>query len=165
MVLMNQSELIKKHGRWFEGEFLSVETPSTSFALLIQWLPPITAFAQWLPPIFVRLVAATRHLSAHLFVFWFNDAADFFAALLTFTSENQGFTIHFCCFEKDCYRTETSAADNIVEDLLLCPFGYFLPPVSGFWCEYIFGLNLSYHISFSFSLVGFSTCCTRRPIH
>jgi len=126
-------------------------TPSTS----------LTAFAQWLPPILVcvRSVAATYSCSLsscdtspYSFVFWSNKATDLFSTLLAFTSKYQSFTIHFCRFEKDCYRTETSAADNIIEDLLPGPFGYFLPPASGLWRKFIFGLNLSYHILFSFNL-------------
>jgi len=134
---MNQSKLIKRPDRCFKGKY----HPLRSFYSL----------------------SGCHASSAYSFVFWFNYATDVFSALLTFTSENQVFTIHFCGFEKDCYRAETSAADNIIEDLLPGPFGYFLPPASGFWCECIFGLNLSYHILFSFSLVGFSTCCTHYP--
>jgi hypothetical protein len=67
--------------------------------------------------------------------------------MLTLPSENQVFAIHFCGFEKDWYRVETSAAENIVEDLLLRPFGYFLPPASALWCEWIRWLDRLYHLS------------------
>jgi len=69
--------------------------------------------------------------------------------MLTFPSQNQVFAIHFCRFEKDCYRTETFAAENIVENLLLGPFGYCFPPASPFWCESISGLDWLHHLSLS----------------
>ena len=73
----------------------------------------------------------THGFAAYSFVFWFNHATDVFPAMLTFPLENQVFAIHFCGLEDDWYRAETSAAENTVEDLLLRPFGYFLPPESG----------------------------------
>ena len=81
----------------------------------------------------------THGFAAYSFVFWFNHATDAFPAMLTFPLENQVFAIHFCGLEDDWYRAETSAAENTVEDLLLRPFGYFLPPESGLWCEWISG--------------------------
>jgi hypothetical protein len=68
--------------------------------------------------------------------------------MLTFPSENQVFAIHFCRFEKDCYRAETSATPDIVQYLLLRPVGYFLPPASRVCREWISGLRRLYHLSF-----------------
>ena len=77
--------------------------------------------------------------TCYSFVFWFNHSADVFSTVLTFAPQDQVFAIHLGLFEKDCYRTETFDAENIVENLLLGPFGYFLPPASRFWCESISG--------------------------
>jgi len=69
--------------------------------------------------------------------------------MLTFPSQDQVLALHYRCFEKDRYRAETFDAENIVENLLLGPFGYFLPPTSRFWRESIFGLDWLYHFSLS----------------
>ena len=97
----------------------------------------------------VERIGDCRWFTAYSFVFRFNHATDVFSAMLTFPPENQVFALHFCGFENDCYRAETSAAENIVEYLLLRPFGYFLPPSSGLRCERVFGLDRLYHLSLS----------------
>jgi len=93
------------------------------------------------------VVQCNRCFAAYSFVLWFNHTTDVFSAMLTFPSENQVFSLHFCGFEKDWYGAETSAAENIVEDLLLRPFRYFLPPAPGLRREWICGLVRLYHFS------------------
>jgi hypothetical protein len=97
----------------------------------------------------LRQARPRRAETCYSFVFWFNHSTDVISAILTFASQNQVFAIHFRRFEKDCFRTETFATENIVENLLLRPFGYFLPPASGFRCESISGLDWLYHLSLS----------------
>jgi len=105
--------------------------------------PRVRYFA---PPNIALPFRRTNGFAAYSFVFWFNHATDVFSAMLAFPSENQVFAIHFCFFEKDCYTAETSAAENIVENLLLGPFGYFIPPASRFWRESISVLHPFYHL-------------------